>query len=249
VAGIEWSVGPGIRSGFAFGHFTTTVAMKDLRDSGTEDSFQGSLYGSMEKGMWYLDTAVSSAWNHYDMERPIAFESLSRTARASYNGYELSGYAETGYHLKAGGFRLTPLVSFMVAENHRDGFTEKGADSLNLVSENAATTSLQGAPGAKLARTFTLREGCTLTPELSARWIHEFGDTEALLHARFAGSPSGSFTVYSNDRDDGGRDSAAASLGVRAALGDRLDLQLFYDGEFKSAQVSHAVIGGLQLRW
>lgn len=222
--------------------------MKDLRDAGSEDSFQGALYGSytsMDK-RWYIDTAAGCSINTYDTKRYLAFGTMNRMATGSYDGSDISGYIESGYLLPVKAFDITPYTSFLALESRRDGFTENGAGALNLDAESEITTSLQSSLGVRVAKEFTIDKVLSLTPVLSARWVHEFGDTRALLNARFAGAPSGSFTVSSDTYD---RDNCAFSLGVTGKAWDAWSFFLVYDAQMRSSEFAHAVTGGARLAW
>lgn len=248
VAGIEYRVGPAIRAGAAFGYSRTSVDMKDLQDSGSEDSYQGSLYGSFTSTdkRWYVNTALGYSLNKYNMKRSLSFGTISRTARGSYEGSDISGYAESGYLLPFKAVSITPYVSFLALDSRREGFTESGADALNLNGDSARTTSLQGSLGIGLAKEFVINKTFFLVPEVSARWVHEFGDTKAVLDARFAGAPSGSFRVSSDTWD---RDSGVFSLGLTGRAGDAWNFFFAYDARVRSKEFAHAVTGGVRLRW
>jgi len=222
--------------------------MKDLEDSGNEDSYQGSLYGSytsLDK-KWYVDAALGYSMNRYDTKRYLTFGTINRTARGSYDGSDMSGYMESGYLLPVKGVSITPYASFLALESRRDGFTESGAGALNLDTDSERTTSLQGSLGVRLAKEFAIGSAFSLTPQLSARWVHEFGDTSANLTARFSGAPSGSFTVSS---DTYNRDSGVFSLGLTGKAGDAWGFLLAYDAQVRSKEFAHAVTGSARFSW
>ncbi len=249
MGGMDFHLTHTIRAGFALGYARTGMNMKDLRDKGNEDSYQGAIYGSYtpQSNRWYMDLAFGYSKNSYETKRYIDFGAISRVATGSYYGRDISGYVEGGYRIPTvAGFAVTPYVTFLALQNHRDAFTEKGADALNLDADSENTLSLQGSLGARVARQFCVNKAVLLTPEVSARWIHEFGDDEAMLNARFAGTPSGSFTVYS-DRFD--RDSGVFSLGVTGKVKDAWSFFLAYDAQLRSKESVHAVTGGARLRW
>jgi len=248
VAGIEYRVGPSIRAGAAFGYSRTNVDMKDLQDSGNEDSYQGSLYGSFTSTdkRWYVNAALGYSMNKYNMKRSLSFGTIRRTARGSYDGGDMSGYAQSGYLLPFKAVSITPYVSFLALESRRDGFTESGADALNLIGDSARTTSLQGSVGIGLTKEFAINKTFFLTPEVSARWVHEFGDTNAVLDARFAGAPLGSFRVSS---DTWNRDSGIFSVGLTGRTGDAWNFFLGYDAQVRAREFAHAVTGRVRFRW
>jgi outer membrane autotransporter protein len=97
-----------------------------------------------------------------------------------------------------------------------------------------------------MAKEFTIDKVLSLAPGLSARWVHEFGDTRALLNARFAGAPSGSFSVSSDTYD---RDSCAFSLGVTGKFGTAWGFFLIYDVQMRSREFAHAVMTGARFSW
>lgn len=143
-------------------------------------------------------------------------------------------------------FAITPYVSFLALQNHRDGFTERGAQALNLDVSSENTLSLQAALGVRAAKEFRITETFLVTPEISARWVHELGDNEALLNARFAGAPSGSFRVSSDKLD---RDSGVFSVGVTGKMKDVWSFFLAYDGQVRSKESAHSVTGGAKFQW
>ncbi len=249
MAGIDFHHSPAARVGFALGYAKTNMDMKDLRDRGSEDSFQGAVYSSYTpKGnRWYMDLAFAYSRNSYETSRSINFGTFSRVAKGSYKGSDLSGYMESGYRIPAtGSFAVTPYASFLALQNYRGGFTERGAQDLSLVTDGVKTLSLQGALGVRAARDIRITKTFLVTPEVSARWVHEYGDDEVLLDTRFAGTPSNYFTVYS-DRFD--RDSGVFSLGITGKVRDDWGFFLAYDGQFRSKECVHTATGGVKFKW
>lgn len=249
MAGMDFNLTPAVRAGFALAYAKTDMNMKDLRDRGSEDSLQGAIYGSYtpKSNRWYMDLAFTYSRNSYETSRYINFGTVSRVAKGSYKGSDLSGYIESGYRMPATGcFAVTPYASFLALQNYRGGFTERGAQALSLVTDGANTLSLQGALGVRVARDISITKTFLVTPELSARWVHEFGDNEALLDARLAGAPSGSFTVYS-DRFD--RDSGVLSLGITGKVKDDWSFFLAYDAQVRARETVHSATGGVKFKW
>ena len=248
MGGIDFHLTPAIKAGFVLGYAKTDMNMKDLRDKGSEDSYQGAIYGSYnpEGNRWYTDLAFAYSRNSYETSRYINFGTISRVAKGSYDGSDISGYVEGGYRIPVSGFAITPYASFLALKNHRDGFTETGANTLNLDASSEDTTSLQGALGVRAAKEFRITKTVLVTPEVSARWVHEFGDDEVLLNARFAGAPSGSFRAFSDRLD---RNSGVFSLGITGKVKDAWSFFLTYDTQVRSKESAHAVTGGVRLKW
>ncbi len=249
IAGFDYLINPNIRAGVAIGYSKTDVDMKQLRDNSDAESFQGALYGSYvpKSKLWYVDAAFAYSRNSYETKRYLSFGNIYRVARGSYDGSDISGYLEGGYKVPIfGGITATPLVSFLAMRNHTDSFTETGAGALNLQSDSHNTDSYQSGLGVKLSREFKAAKDFTLIPEFGAKWLHEFGDTEANINARFAGETAGSFVITSSTSK---REAGVVSLNLTAKKGDMLNFFVGYDLGFTDDQTSHGFTGGLKFFW
>jgi len=249
IAGFDYLINPNIRAGVAVGYSKTNVDMKQLRDNSDAESWQGAIYGSYvpTSKLWYVDAAFAYSKNSYETKRYLNFGNIYRVARGSYDGSDISGYLEGGYKVPIfGGITATPLASFLAMCNHTDSFTETGAGALNLESDSNHTDSYQSGLGVKLSREFKAAKDFTLTPEFGAKWLHEFGDTEANINARFAGEPAGSFVINSSTAK---RDTGVFSLNLTGKKSDMLNFFVGYDLGITSDQISHGFTGGLRFNW
>jgi outer membrane autotransporter protein len=249
IAGFDYLINPNIRAGVAVGYSKTSVDMKELQDNSDVESFQGAIYGSYvpTSKNWYVDAAFAYSKNSYETKRYLNFGNIYRVARGSYNGSDISGYLEGGYRVPVfWRITATPLVSFLAMRNHTDSFTETGAGSLNLETNSNNTDSYQSGVGVKLSRELKAAKSFTLTPEFGAKWLHEFGDTEANINARFAEAPAGSFVITNETTK---RDAGVFSLNLTAKKGDMLSFFVGYDLGITSDQISHGFTGGLRFNW
>jgi len=168
-------------------------------------------------------------------------------ARGSYDGNDISGYLEGGYKVPIlAGITATPLASFLAMCNRTDSFTETGAGALNLQNDSHDTDSYQSGVGVKLSREFQAAKDFSITPEFGAKWLHEFGDTEANINARFAGEPAGSFVITSDTTE---RDAGVLSLSLAGKKSDMLNFFVGYDLALTTDQISHGFTGGLRFNW
>jgi outer membrane autotransporter protein len=249
IAGFDYLINPNIRAGVAVGYSKTNVDMKQLRDNSDAESWQGAIYGSYvpTSKLWYVDAAFAYSKNSYETKRYLNFGNIYRVARGSYDGSDISGYLEGGYKVPIlGGITATPLASFLAMCNHTDSFTETGAGALNLETNSNNTDSYQSGVGVKLSREFKAAKDFTLTPEFGAKWLHEFGDTEANINARFAGETAGSFVITSSTAK---RDAGVLSLNLTGKKSDMLNFFIGYDLGLTEDQISHGFTGGLRFNW
>ncbi len=244
--GLDYAVSDTFRVGISAGFTRSELDWLDLDDQGFVDSYQTALYATVRHGRAYLDAAAYYAFNEYEMTRDVAFGSLNREAEGDYSGSELAGYLEGGYRAMAGGFEIRPSAALLAIHHHQKGFTETGADSVNLVVDAQDASSVQSILGIAFSREFAVGETISLRPEANARWVHEFGDNRYNMTAHFADMPADAFTVRS---DAMARDSALLGLGLTGTLGACTQIRLFYDAHLQDHAVDHALIGGLQFIW
>jgi len=246
VLGMDSKISDNLLIGLGGGYSQTDIDFESLTDSGDVDSYQGTLYSSYAKGLWYIDGLLSYAFNNYDTSRGIDFGGINRTAKGDYNGNELSGYLEGGYTYFARNTNIQPLASLHVAHLYQESYTESGADSLNLAVDDQETTSIRSALGLRLSKEHKRKSDTTLTYEARALWAHEFSDDDHMVSARFTGSTAGSFHVK-GDRPD--RDSAILGLGLNARMKNNLSLYAHYDADLSRDHTANAIMAGLAYRW
>ncbi len=249
IAGFDYLINPNIRAGVAVGYSKTYVDMKQLQDNSYAESWQGAIYGSYvpKSKVWYVDAAFAYSKNSYETKRYLNFGNIYRMARGSYDGSDISGYLEGGYKVPIfAGITATPLASFLAMCNRTDSFTETGAGALNLQNDSHDTDSYQSGVGVKLSREFQAAKDFSITPEFGAKWLHEFGDTEANINARFAGETAGSFVITSSTTK---RDAGVFSLNLTGKKSDMLTFFAGYDLGITNDQISHGFTGGLRFNW
>ncbi|MBS0539407.1 MAG: autotransporter outer membrane beta-barrel domain-containing protein, partial [Proteobacteria bacterium] len=136
---------------------------------------------------------------------------------------------------------VTPFARLQGSTTTQNGFTESGADSLNLTVAGQTTNSLRttlGADlGAELARmAFGVRLG----------WQHEHADTGRPMTASFAGAPGQAFTVTGATPQ---RDSAVLGFSFNTHVAETTELYARYDGEVGGGSDNHAFTAGLRMTW
>ena len=85
-----------------------------------------------------------------------------------------------------------------------------------------------------------------LHPELRARWVHEFGDTERELSASIGGSPGQGFDVTGAEAPT---DAGVIGIGWTLISAGRMHLFIDYDVTIASELIQHGVAGGFKIVW
>ncbi len=228
----------GISGGYAKSYIRTSDS-----DTWTDiASYQGSVYGSYFKDSWYIDGIVSYARNKYDSSRHISFGATDRTARSDYKGYQYSGYVEGGYTLRSKGWDITPLASVQYARLHLPGYSETGADSVNLAVDPQDYDMLQSSIGAKFAYP-VLWNDSKVIPEFHLRWFYDFiGDRQQTTSTFTGGGASFSTEGYKPAR-------SSYNAGARITLINKYGLtaSLNYDFEMKEDFYSHTAYANIHI--
>ncbi|MFA5334462.1 MAG: autotransporter domain-containing protein [Candidatus Omnitrophota bacterium] len=235
-----------VRLGLSGGYAQSGINSKDNSGKTDIDSYQGTLYAGYLDGQnpYYLNGAFSFAYNEYKGSRHVAAGAIMRTADADYDGQQYSVLLDGGYTFKAGEFRMTPVASLQYTRLHLEGYTETGADALNLAVKGENYDMLQSGLGMKLERTFETETGAII-PEIHARWLYDFiGDRQETTSV-FSGG-GGSFATQ-------GFDPAKNSLnaGAKLTLATRNDwsIETNYDFEYKEDFTSHTGWADIKYRF
>lgn len=251
VFGYDALMSPRFLLGVSAGYSRSRTTVSDhVSDSVTADSYQGSLYASWNPDPWYVNGIFSYAYNRYSTSRDIHFDNgsgtVARTANADYAGNALSASAEAGYRAKILALEVIPLVGFRASYLKREGFTESGAGALNLDVDRSEYSSLQSSLGLRVKKDFTLSPSSTLTPEVSARWLHEYSDAAYTLNASFV-----DYSAFGFSFDGSGhvRDSALIRAGLTLAKSNNVRFYANYDLNLSTDRVEHGVSLGVNILW
>jgi autotransporter-associated beta strand protein len=248
--GIDYRVLPSLLLGGGVGFSSGSQWADGFSGRGTTDSYQASLYASFTQGGLWLDGLAGYAWNDNRMQRQIAIPGLQpRTANGATGANQLFGQVEAGYRFglyAPAAATIAPFARLQGTTVMQNGFSESGAQSLNLTVASQTTNSLRSTLGAEA--TAVIATGATGRLGLLFRlgWIHEYANTDRPVTAAFAGAPGSNFTVLGATP---ARDMAALSFAANTAVADATSLYFRYDGEVGGGSDAHAFTAGLRMTW
>lgn len=233
-----------------FGAYGGYVGMA-LNTAGPSQSAQsnGGQFGAYlrgDDGFNYYSVIGGMEFDSYRTQRALLFDGIHREAVGSYGGWQSYNYLERGVTLRGAQVCLQPFGAMQYIYLRQNGFSETGAQSLDLSVSGIDTNSLRSLVGARMATTWTTRGGRQLFPQLQAIWLHEFLQTDTTLNAYFAPIGGGSFAV---DGLNLGRDWALVGGGLNCPLGRGWSFSTSYNAQANARQVFHAGSGGVQLNW
>ena len=229
MAGYDAPIGPDTHMGFGLGYARTDVRARGSEGRTDLDSYQVTAYLGHEPGIWFVNAALSYAYNEYSGSRRIVFTGVDREARADFTGRSYSGFASTGLHLYAGDISITPLASIEAMRVDIGGYTETGAGDISLRVQARKYDFVESGLGVKVARYFS-HAGGSFVPELRARWLHELSNPKLAQTASFVVPGSPSFTTPGfRNADDTYNVGAGITLLSAAGARRAWSLQAGYD--------------------
>jgi uncharacterized protein with beta-barrel porin domain len=172
------------------------------------DTYAFSLFGSYTFDVGFFTDAIATVgWADYDSKRKIFIANnngpdISRTAEGSFDVFQYGLAARVGYDYtpeQVEGLTLTPIAGLEYLRAEIDGFTEHGAQGLDLQFDDFDAKSLTSNVG--LETTYSISTGIgIITPGINGRWVHEFEDDDGPRVA-YANDPTGlsGFRITSDD--------------------------------------------------
>ena len=189
------------RIGLGGGYTNTSIDDNNSAARTKIDSYQVTGYFDYAPQPWFMRAALTAGIDNYDSNRLISFPGIAREVNADYRGKQYTGLVAIGKHFYVNETTITPLASLQASHIKVDRFNEKGGGDVNLNVNNQDYNFLQSSLGVKAERVIKTSNGA-VSPEIHARWLHDFNSTTMEQTASFAGGGS-SFSAQGikQDRD------------------------------------------------
>ncbi len=246
ISGLDYRVAPKVTLGAAIAAIHGNTSTDTLPVHGQFDSYQAALYGSYVPGPYWLQATIGYARNDDSMKRSLFFTDTPRTALGSVDGNQYFASLRNGVDLPMGGFGiLAPFVALEMQRVESPGFTETGAQSVNLAVSGNTANSTRSSLGAQWRNGFDwLGHAWNFNGELA--WAHQYGTQTQTISASFEGATASGFTLHGGRP---ARDMAQIGLGTRVALSSQTHAFLRYDGELGGRGHTHGGSAGFDYRW
>jgi outer membrane autotransporter protein len=248
--GADYRFDPRFLAGVGVGYSSGRQWVNGSDGQANTDNFNLSLYGSYAEGAAYVDALVGYGYNDNQMRRNISIPGLQpRTALGQTNANQFLGQVEAGYRFgifTPTALSLTPFARLQASTGTQAGFTETGANSLNLTVAQQTTDALRSTFGVDLGGAIDAGWREKLAFRVRVGWAHEFADTSRPTTAAFAGAPGFGFTVLGAAPQ---RDGAVLGLALNTAVGAATSIYARYDGEVGGSTDNHVFSAGLRMTW
>jgi autotransporter-associated beta strand protein len=249
-AGLDYRLDPRFLVGLGTGYTHGTQWVNSFMGQGWSDSVSVAAYGSFTQAGFYVDALAGYAYYSNQLQRQILIPGLQqRTATGSTGANQFLGQIEGGYKLgiyAPASATITPFGRFQISSVTQNGFSESGAQSLNLNVAQQTTNSQRTTIGADLGSSIGLGSERKLDLAVRLGWMHEFADVARPITAAFAGAPGNSFTVFGATPL---RNAAVVGLQATITIAAATQIYLRYDGEIATGTDNHAINVGLRMSW
>jgi outer membrane autotransporter protein len=183
---------------------------------------------------WRVDALFSAARNRYRTTRSMRFGSIDRTASGVFNGQEYDLSVEGAYDLSVSAYKFTPSVSMDYSSLALDGYTESGADALDLTVKSAQYGHLRSGIGLAASTLWTL-DRVRIVPEIYGKAHHEWLAPSIKTTAAFNGTD----TYFQTTPMESARNIVETGMSWDFALPREMSLRFNYDAEFSQGYSSN----------
>jgi outer membrane lipase/esterase len=235
-AGFDYQVSPGLAVGIALGAVGNDTDLKGNRGSISSDGYNISVYSNYVRDSLYVNGAIGYGGNSFDIKRKTNFN--NRTAVGNTDGNQLSVNVNGGYVAKSQNISFGPTAGLRYNRINIDGYTEKGADSLNMRVNDQQADSLILSLGAQAAMTIDAGKDSKIIRNIRANYEHEFANDTRTITSELISQPGIPMRSQSSEPD---RDAEAAAFGDRIRLG--AGVQMVFSKNLAGAIDYETVIG------
>jgi uncharacterized protein with beta-barrel porin domain len=230
--GADYTLTDHVAAGASFGYLHGHASIY-APASGTvnNNSARYGAYATTFDENWRADLYVGGAADFFTTNRGISFSGISRTATASPHGNEFNVHPYAIYDVKTNNWgTISPFAGLNYERLAVAGFTESGADTLDLTVGPQTAASLESSLGLKYSQKLT-GDWYSWTPYGSLGWRHEFENQSRPIDAQLA---AGGATQFSVNTGNYSRDGTLVGLGFTWIWNEQTTAKFDYTGDFRS---------------
>ncbi|MBL9080957.1 MAG: autotransporter domain-containing protein [Planctomycetales bacterium] len=231
----------GIRVGVFGGYNYTRLNLEMPGQLVSNDNFTTGSYSRLENDDVYFLYANSFGYDSYSGRRRIAFGTIDRVASSEFGGWQTTQYLELGAKEVGWPLDFEPFLGLQYVYLKQDGFTETGADSLNISTNGVNFDSLRGLMGTRAAWGLG-----SFRPEMRAILLYDFMGSTPVMTSTFTGAGGAGFQTTGLDL---GRAWGILGAGCTWACTDRLSFTANYDATLTRDSAFHMGSGSVQIYW
>jgi len=240
--GVDATPSPHSRIGIAAGWSSSEAKQHRTRSRVEGDSYHLGAYASVGFGTGFLDAQASYAHHDLDVTRTLVTGMSNRIANGDTAANEVRGSLKLGTNVGTKDLDVRPFASLGYVRVDQHGLTERDAGDAGLQVGKSRFEALTGSLGFELQG--NVGADGRIHPFADVVIAHDFGrDGWAVTNRLIGGGRAFRITGVRP-----GRTAGIGNLGITGNLGS-VQFRIGYGLELRKRTESHAVSGGLTLRW
>jgi len=254
LAGFDYQFTPKLVAGFAFGYTSSNTDFSGLGPQGGQGSFldgnlfQGNLYANY---YWndniYLSGIASIGGGDNISQRNIVIPGFAnRVANGDFGSMTYGVSLGGGYNIPIGALTITPNGRFEYHRISASGFTENGAQGLDLTYGNTGQNTILSFLGVQGSYAISTSWG-VISPTGRLEWAHQYNNGSSTVSVAYSNDPSllSAFTLPGNRNSS---DYGDIGVGVALQFAGNMSAFLNYDALVGISHTSYnSFTAGLRL--
>ena len=218
------------------GYAYTNTDIDGFMRSTDVDTHTAFVYGEYKPSNWYVNGIMSYGWSDYEESKNVSGIGV----KADYDAETFGLQAMTGYDMQVKGFGLTPEVGLRYVHISQDGYTDSADQK---VSGNDSDI-LTGVIGAKVSKTWTLKNGMNIKPEARIAATYDLMNDDVNSVVTLANG-----SAYAVEGDALDRFGMEFGAGVTTEVNDNVEFALGYEGKFREDYQDHTGLVNLKYKF
>lgn len=219
--GAEKNITNTTKAGIGYAYSTTDID-SDSRTTDV-DTHTAIAYGEYKPSNWYVNGIATYSWGSYDENSAIK--------SAKYDVDSIGLQAMTGYEmLMNNNLMVTPEAGMRYVNIKQKSYTDSLGNKVGEKTDDVWT----GVAGVKVSKDFALDNGMTLRPEARVALTYDLTQADSSSVVTLANGSS-----YAADADPLKRFGQEIGLGLTAEVNDNVELNVGYEGRFRSDYTDH----------
>ena len=238
--GIDKAFGNSLILGTALSYSKSDVKFDRYGGESKADGFGISLYARLgnKEVPYYLQGRIGAGFITSNVERDILLGGTdTKRAKIEHKDKVLSGYLETGYDIKSGGFTLTPYIGISHDTVTRGAFNEENSQ-FGLKAEKKRYSQTSGLVGLRVGQSINWSSGSKTTFQGYVTQHIGFKEEDLSFEASYTGLANAKFKVKGIGLS---RNSTWAGIGVLTEVNPRFAWYINYDAKMEKHKAGNNV--------
>ena len=195
------------------------------------DGWTVGVYGSYwSASAWFVQGMIEYGWRSLESSRDISLNTLALQANGDWDARSFATAVGAGYSFRpAASWLIQPQLNVNYERFAEDGYSETGAQALNLTYGDVTAETLRAEAGFTVRKSIIGSAGPT--PEITVLYIYANYVYDRALDDRDQSAQFAIAQPFEMVGDEGTRDGIRYGLGLENTWANNLSIQIVFDAE------------------